>query len=238
MTRVAVSQSNYLPWKGYFDLIHDADRFVFYDDVQYTKNDWRNRNLVKAAGGPQWITVPVGNHIRQRICDVAIRDARWQARHWKTLQQLYAKAPHFPRYRAFFEHVYLERRWRSLASLNQYLIEAISRDFLGMKTEFLQSSDYPRRGRKQDALLDLLAALGTRVYVSGPSARSYIDPERFAANNVELVWKDYSGYPEYRQFFAPFEHRVSIVDLLFHTGPEAAFYIWGWRDAKRTGSSA
>ena len=231
MTRIAVSQSNYIPWKGYFDLIHDVDRFVFYDDVQYTKNDWRNRNLVKGAKGPQWLTIPVGGNISQRICDVAIKDSRWQAKHWKTLLQLYGRAPHFGRYRPFFENVFLGQSWPSLSRLNQYLIESISREFLGVTTVFLQSGDYPRSGRRQDALINLLTALDTQVYVSGPSARSYIDPERFRSHNIELLWKDYSGYPEYAQFFAPFEHRVSVLDLLFHTGPDAAFHIWGWRDA-------
>ncbi|HEU5201697.1 MAG TPA: WbqC family protein, partial [Nitrospira sp.] len=93
MTRVAICQSNYLPWKGYFDLIHDVDVFVFYDDVQYTKNDWRNRNKIKTPQGVQWLTIPVGSHCHCRICDVSLQDSYWQKQHWKTLVQRYRKAP-------------------------------------------------------------------------------------------------------------------------------------------------
>src|SRR4029079_10372519 len=95
MSTVAVLQSNYLPWKGYFDIIHDADLFIFYDDVQYTKNDWRNRNRIKAPGGTAWLTVPVGQALDRRICDVEIREHHWQLKHWRTLQQCYGQSPHF-----------------------------------------------------------------------------------------------------------------------------------------------
>ena len=121
MTRVAICQSNYLPWKGYFDLIHDVDVFVFYDDVQYTKNDWRNRNKIKTPQGVQWLTIPVGNHCHCRICDVKLQDSYWQKQHWKTLVQRYGKALHFEVYREFLEDVYLRRQWASLSESTSIL---------------------------------------------------------------------------------------------------------------------
>lgn len=230
---VAVNQSNYVPWKGYFDLIHDADLFVFYDDVQFTKNDWRNRNKLKDPSGTTWITIPVGADIRRRICDVAPSNAIWQTKHWKTLSQLYGRAPHFGRYREWLEHVYRGRVWASLSELNQYLIEHISRDFLGMKTKFLNSTSLSGEGRGQERLLNMLRDAGATRYVSGPAGKAYIEPGAFDARGIDLVWKDYSGYPEYAQFFPPFRHDVSILDLLFHTGPDAPHYIWGWRERMR-----
>jgi len=227
--RVAVLQSNYVPWKGYFDIIHDVDLFVFYDDVQFTKNDWRNRNRVKAAGGAQWLTVPVGDDCNRLVCEVDLPDPRWQQKHWNTLCQNYGRCAHFVRYRSYFEDLYLGTRWASLSQLNQTTITHVAREFLGIRTSFADSRVYAAGGQKLDRLLDLLRKLNAATYVSGPAARDYIVPERFADLGIELVWKDYAGYPEYPQRFPPFEHGVSILDLLFNTGPDAPWYIWGWR---------
>jgi WbqC-like protein family len=228
--RVAVLQSNYIPWKGYFDIIRDADLFVFYDDLQFTKNDWRNRNQVKAVRGCEWISVPVGDSIDRLICDVEITDSTWQAKHWRTLQQNYSRSPHFGRYREYFEHVYLGRRWTNLSELNHSLIRHIAKEFLGINTAFADSRDYQVSGQKLDRLFDLVVKSGAKSYISGPSARDYMVPERFERAGIELVWKDYSGYPSYPQRFPPFEHKVSVVDLLFNVGPESPYYIWGWRE--------
>lgn len=232
---VAVIQSSYLPWKGYFDIIHDADLFIFYDEAQYTTNDWRNRNRIKSRDGAAWLSVPVRSRLGQPISEVGPSDPGWAKRHWKTLLQNYSRAPHFARYRAFFEHTYLGMRWDRLSTLNQYLTVGIAREMLGMRAEFRNSTDYPSRGERLDRLLALLKSAGARIYVSGPSARSYIDPGKFAAAGIDLVYKSYDGYPEYTQFHPPFEHRVSIIDLLFQTGPDAPYYIWGWRSGNQGG---
>jgi len=222
---VADLQSNYLPWKGYFDLIHEVDLFIFYDDVQYTKNDWRNRNKVKVPGGAAWITVPVGQALDRRICDVELNDTHWQEKHWKTWRQYYAQAPYFSLFENFLREVYLERRWRSLSELNQYLIVAIARDFLGVTTQFADSRDFQLAGRRLDRLLALLLATGATRYVSGPSGQDYIDPERFSTAGIELTFKSYDGYPEYPQPYPPFEHFVSAFDLLFCCGPRALEFM-------------
>lgn len=231
MTRVAVLQSNYIPWKGYFDIIHSVDKFIFYDDVQFTKNDWRNRNRIKTSQGVQWLTVPVGQSFDRRIDEVEIPDAHWQAKHWKTISQSYARAPHFEQYRGFCEDVYLSRRWEKLSELNQHLITHISREFLGIRTEFDSSKNYTLTGQKSERLLALVRQTGALIYVSGPSARDYLDEAEFCAAGIAVEYANYSGYPEYPQVWPPFEHAVSILDLLFHTGPDAPLFIWGWRDA-------
>ena len=227
--RVAILQSNYLPWKGYFDIIHDVDLFVFYDCVQYTARDWRNRNKIKTAAGELWLTVPVGSHQDQRIHEVGLPSDHWQAKHWQTIQQNYGKCPHFARYRGFFESVYLGQAWASLSALNQHLVRHIATEFLGIGTRFEDSRVYSAQGSKQDRLLDVLTKAGATSYLSGPAARDYIEPAGFEANGIQLLWKDYAGYPEYPQRFPPFSHGLSIVDLLFNVGPDAAHYIWGWR---------
>lgn len=222
---VAILQSNYLPWKGYFDLIRQVDLFVFYDDRQYTKNDWRNRNRIKTAGGLRWLTVPCGGSESRLICEVELGDPVWQRKHWRTLVHEYGRAPCFERYRSFFEHVYLERTWATLSELNHFLIRHLATEFLGLDTAFDDSRNHPLVGDKGDRVLELLRHVGATRYLSGPAARAYLEPGAFAAAGIELCWMDYSGYPEYPQFHPPFVHEVSIVDLLFHQGPDAARFL-------------
>jgi hypothetical protein len=230
MKRVAVIQSNYIPWKGYFDIIHDVDLFIFYDDVQYTKNDWRNRNRIKTVNGVHWLTIPVGPADHRLIWEVKPADNYWARKHWLTISQSYSRSPYFKLYDSYFEQVFSETKWTNLSELNQYLIRTISKEFLGITTEFRDSREFCPIGQKVDRLLDLLQKVGTTSYVSGPAAKNYLDDRVFVEAGIVLTYKDYSGYPEYPQPFPPFEHQVSIVDLLFNCGPEAPYYIWGWRE--------
>jgi hypothetical protein len=230
MNTVVVLQSNYIPWKGYFDLIHDADVFIFYDDLQFTKNDWRNRNKIKTAQGCKWLSIPVGISSHRLICDVTLEDKSWQRSHWDGLRQQYEKRPYFKLYRSFFEDIYLGRQWSNLSELNHHIIQSISQNILNMTTQFRDSRVFELKGQKLDRLTDLITQSKAKRYISGPAAQGYIDPSRFIEIGVELVWKDYSNYPEYPQAYPPFEHGVTILDLLFNVGPEASYYIWGWRD--------
>jgi hypothetical protein len=230
MKRVAVIQSNYIPWKGYFDIIHDVDLFVFYDDVQFTKNDWRNRNKIKTPRGVQWLSVPVGADLNRRICEVELNDKSWAQKHWKTLEQNYRKAPYFNLYAPVLRDLYLNTTWNTLSDLNHTLIRWIATEALSIEVEFRDSREYVLQGERQDRLLALLEQVGATHYVSGPSARSYIEPERFSERGIELHYKDYSGYPTYDQLHPPFEHGVTVLDTLFHLGTQAHNAIWGWRD--------
>ncbi len=227
--RVAILQSNYIPWKGYFDIIHDVDLFIFYDDIQHTQRDWRNRNKIKTDRGNEWLTAPTNGTRQHLICEVELTDPKWQSNHWQTLRHIYGKTPHFERYRPFLEHVYLGQQWKYLSEFNQSVIKSISHELLGISTAFVDSRQYGAVEAKQERIIELSTKAGATLYVSGPSAKDYIDEARFAQTGIELVWKDYSGYPEYPQFHPPFEHGVTILDLLFHAGPEAPNYIWGWR---------
>ncbi len=223
--KVVVLQSNYLPWKGYFDLIRHADVFIFYDDVQFTKNDWRNRNKIKTPRGPEWISIPCGTDLNRNINQVVIKDHSWQKDHWNRININYEAAPYFHMYKDFFEDFYLAKKWDNLSVLNQYLINRIAEDFLNLKTRFEQSTDYNPVGMRLDRLMDVLKKSGASEYISGPAAKDYITPEAFQKENIRLTWMDYSKYPVYRQQFPPFAHEVSVIDLLFNEGPDSIRYI-------------
>ena len=225
MKRIAIVQSNYLPWKGYFDLIDWVEEFIVLDDVQYTRRDWRNRNKIKVDGTPRWLTIPVETKGRfdQRIEETRIADATWADRHLKTLTHAYRRAPHFVETFALLEPLYRRnRRSELLTQVNTDFLHALC-DHLGIETKLTRSTDYraPRPRDRSRHLLDLCIAAGADEYVSGPAARNYLDVEAFAADGVQVSWIDYSGYPLYAQLGGKFEHCVSIVDLLFNTGPRA-----------------
>ncbi|MEQ7050299.1 WbqC family protein [Paenibacillaceae sp. P-4] len=224
--KVAVLQSNYIPWKGYFDIINDVDLFIFYDDVQYTKNDWRNRNKVKTPQGTQWITIPVSASSEALIHEAGFQNLQWTSKHYKTLAALYSKAPYFKKYKEFLEYVYVERKWESLSELNQYLITYISHEFLGITTKFMDSREFYTEGKRLERLINLLKEADATSYLSGPAAKSYIESDRFKEEGIELIYKDYSNYKEYDQFHPPFDHYVTILDLLFHTGEDAPELIF------------
>lgn len=227
--RVAVIQSSYIPWKGYFDIIRNVDTFVFYDDVQFTRQDWRTRNRVKTSNGSVWLSIPAGTSTDRLICEVELSSNAWQKKHWATITQSYSKAPWFKAYRELFESIYLGRQWTSLSELNQYVTRLIASEIFGLDTVFRDSREFSVEGVKQERLLNLLVCTGATEYLSGPAASNYIEPAAFAARSIKLRYQDYSNYPVYPQLHPPFEHNVSVIDLIFNTGPEAGDYIWGTR---------
>ena len=226
MKRVAISQSNYIPWKGYFDLIASVDEFIVYDDMQYTRRDWRNRNQIKTAQGIQWLSIPVQvkGKYEQRIRDVLFEGDDWYKVHWKTLLQNYSRAPFFKSTASWLEPVYSAAGFERLTELNRSLIELICWQ-LSINTKITNSWDYELVDGQTERLVDLCRQARATEYVSGPAARAYIDESIFQSNGITLSWFDYGGYPEYPQQYAGFTHNVSVLDLLFNTGPHAARYM-------------
>jgi len=224
--RIAVLQSNYIPWKGYFDLIGLVDEFVLYDEVQYTKNDWRNRNRIKSDHGLQWLTIPVLHHGRsgQRIDEARVADDHWRAKHWTALRQSYGRQPFFAQYRPLFEELYLASSERSLSAINRSFITAVCAA-IGIGGRISASTDYEVGGDRNERLVGLCQAVGADVYLSGPSARSYLDESGFSAAGIAVEYMDYGGYPEYPQPYPPFDHAVTILDLLFCVGESAPQYM-------------
>lgn len=223
---IAIVQSCYIPWKGFFDLIACADEFILYDDMQYTRRDWRNRNLIKTAQGLSWLTVPVrvkGKYF-QSIRDTEIDGHDWQEKHWKTICQNYRRAPYFSEISKILEPLYLGRRYDLLSDLNRTLIEAIC-PLLGIFTPIKWSWDYHLVDGKTERLVDLCLQAGGTDYTSGPAAREYIDKSLFDQAGVDLHYFDYSNYPKYPQLWGEFEHGVTVLDLLFNCGSGAPEYM-------------
>jgi hypothetical protein len=216
---IGIVQSNYIPWKGYFDIIRAVDEFILYDDAQFTKNDWRNRNRIKTPHGVEWLTVPVGQSISRRIRDVELRDERWARKHWSALESSYRRARHFAEVATVLQPIY-ERPHSHLSVLNRELIEAVC-GYLGIRTVISNSWQYELIDGMSARVADLCRQAGGAEYLSGPSARGYLDLSEFARRGVMVRWVDYDGYPEYPQLWGPFVHEVSIVDLLFNCGPDA-----------------
>lgn len=224
MKKVAILQSNYIPWKGYFDMIAAVDEFILYDDMQFTKNDWRNRNKIKTPNGLEWLSVPVGQDIRRRIRDVVISDSHWQEKHFRTLAANYRRAPYFDEVASLLEPLYIKQKHQNLSALNRQLIETIC-TYLGITTKISNSWDYHLIAGKTERLADLCAQAGGAEYISGPSAKDYIQASFFSERNIKLSWFDYHGYPEYPQLWGEFVHGVCILDLLFNCGKGAPSYM-------------
>ena len=224
--RVAIVQSSYIPWKGYFDLIRAVDEFILLDEVQFTKRDWRSRNRIKTKDGLAWLTIPVESKGRyeQRICDTVIASTDWGTRHWRTLCSAYARTAAFSTYAPAFEAIYLAPPSDHLSLVNRALIEAVCAALV-ITTPIRWSTEYDARPGRNERLIDLCVAAGATMYLSGPAARSYIDERAFAEAGVTVRFADYSGYPDYPQPHPPFEHAVSALDLLFCTGDRALEYM-------------
>jgi hypothetical protein len=225
--RVAILQSSYVPWKGVFDIMALVDEFVLLDDVQYTRRDWRNRNRIKTPEGLAWLTIPVQvkGRYHQRIDETLISDSRWAADHLKILRANYTRAPHGPELLPEVAGWYGEAaKFERLTDVNAHFLRAIA-DKLGITTPMTWSADYDSSGRASDRILSLCRAAGAAEYVSGPAAQAYLDVDAFTAEGMEVRWMDYSGYPSYPQLYGDFDHHVSILDLLVHTGSEAPRYL-------------
>lgn len=224
MKKIAILQSNYIPWKGYFDMIAAVDEFILYDDMQYTKNDWRNRNIIKTGNGNIWLTIPVGQDINRSISDVTVTSSLWQKKHLKSLIQSYSKAKFFKEIIEWVEPLYNQGEYTKLSDINKSFIKAIC-DYLVINTKISSSCDFNLVDGKTERLADLCKKAGGAEYISGPAARNYIDENVFEKQGIILSWFNYDGYKEYSQLHGSFEHGVSILDLLFNCGKNSADYM-------------
>jgi hypothetical protein len=226
MKRVAITQSNYIPWKGYFDLIASVDEVIIYDDMQYTRRDWRNRNKIKTPHGHQWLTVPVisKGKYHQAIRDTEISGNAWASSHWKALELNYRRAPFFEEISTWLEPLYRNEEFENLSIMNRCFIKRIC-EYLNIQTLFTCSWEYDLLPGKTERLAHLCKQAGGDHYISGPAAKAYIDEGVFKEKRIELVWYDYQDYPEYPQLWGEFVHDVSILDLLFNCGRSSSQYM-------------
>lgn len=229
---VVITQSNYIPWRGYFDLLRSADDMVLLDSVQYTRRDWRNRNKIKTPGGTAWLTIPVeakGQYL-QAIDETRIAGRDWAASHIRAIELAYARAAYYdavaPWLFALLRSVATEPL---LTTVNERLLAALSAR-LGIAVPIRRCSDVFDRAslramQPTERLVAIATALGATRYLSGPAARAYLDVDLFAAAGIEVLWMAYEGYPDYPQPWGKFEPHVSVVDLLLNTGADAPHYL-------------
>ena len=221
---VSILQSNYIPWKGYFDIIAKSDVFVIYDEVQYTKNDWRNRNKILTPHGTNWLTIPVRvNNLDQKIFETKIASNNWQKKHISSLQGNYTKANYFREYK---ERVFsmFENQSEYISEVNISFIKGIC-NLLDIKTQIIDSRELNLEGDRNMRLLEACKKLNANKYISGPAAKSYLDLDLFNKEGIEVEWMNYSGYKEYKQVYEPFNHGVTILDLMFNLGPSSKSYL-------------
>ena len=224
--QIAIIQSCYVPWKGFFDLIGRCDEYVIFDRAQYVKRHWHNRNRIKTTSGLEWLTIPVitKGRYEQPIDEVEIEKS-WAEKHWRALELAYRRAPFFeplaPIVRGWYERADKQER---LTTVNELFLREIAA-LLGLRTRIVRDTVYSVRGSKSERLLEIARAAGADRYLSGPSAKAYFDERLFTAAGIEVEWMTYQGYPEYPQLHGVFEHAVSVLDLVFCTGPQAPRHL-------------
>ena len=230
MTRAVILQSNYIPWKGYFDLLNSADVFVVYDSVQFTKNDWRNRNKLISPVGPVWLTIPVetSGAFGQTIREVRIADHRWARKHWSTISQTLAKTAHFSavkdEWRGWYDAV---ANFELLHEVNVHLLSRIALQ-LGIKTKIVDVAELTlSTSDRIERLVEICSLVGADTYLTGPAGLSYINPKTFADEGIALEVMRYDGYPTHAQRSTDFVHGVSILDLIANTGDAARTHLRG-----------
>ena len=226
MKKVLITQSNYIPWKGYFDGINTVDEFVVYDDMQYTKRDWRNRNQIKTPQGLFWLTIPVEvkGKFFQKINETQVSEKNWGNKHWKTITANYSNAPYFKEYKDVFENLYRDDTLFNITDINLRFIKTIN-SILGISTKIIDSREFDIIDGKTERLIDICKKCNATDYYSGPAAKDYLNEKLFEDENICLHYFDYSNYPAYPQLFGEFSHFVTVLDLIFNTGENAKNYM-------------
>lgn len=219
--QIAVLQPSFIPWLGYFDQIARTDAFVFLDDVQYTRRDWRNRNRIRTPSGWMWLTVPVQTRGKfdQSLLETRIdHSTDWRTKHLQALRHNYARAPYFDLVFPELENTYK----KDSAMLVDFCLEmlAVINKMLGLQPVTHRSSELNIEGQKADKILSICKALNADEYLTGDLARDYLDASEFGSQNISLKYQNYV-HPEYRQHHPEFYSHLSVVDLLFNEGPDS-----------------
>ncbi len=224
--RAVVLQPTYLPWAGYFAMMDQADTFVYYDDVQFSKQSWQQRNRIRSIDNDCiWLTVPIKKGPSKKIHEVQIDNSSlWSKRHWRTIEVAYCKAPYFKSYSDPIKEIF-KRVWTSLADLNIYTIELLANLLRIRMPKIIRSSELMGLdGVKEERLINLLQMIHATEYISGPSAKDYIVPSDFADNNIMLHWFEFT-HPVYSQYHGEFIPFLSSLDMLFNEGDRSIEYI-------------
>lgn len=212
--RVLLIQPTYLPWSGYFGMIDKADLFIVYNDVQFVKHSWHQRNRIKTSSGMKWLTVPIQHGFGQNISDTKVDNKmRWCKKHRKTITYSYSKSPYFNN--NFVDDIY-NKNWDLLLDLNLYIIKQVMK-FLSIKTKITLSSELSSKGTKTDRIIDILAQVDADEYITQQGTKDYLDLEKFKENNIKLQWFNFE-HPVYSQLHGDFVPYMSVIDMLFNCG--------------------
>lgn len=225
--KIAIIQSNYIPWKGYFNIIKCVDEFVLLDDVQYTRRDWRNRNRIKTQSGLRWLSIPVevkGQYLIN-IKDVRTAGTDWRLNHWRQIEEAYKKAPYFEWLAPGLKDLYVNDTEQRLSAINHKFIRLIN-SLLNIDTPIRWSMEFDAPAAdKSERLVNICKVLQADEYISGVAAKDYLQESLFHRNDIQVRWTDYSNFPEYKQLYDSFEHSVSVIDLLFNEGPASSDFL-------------
>lgn len=226
MSKVIITQSNYIPWKGYFSAMREATHLVLYDDMQYTKRDWRNRNMLITPNGPKWLSIPieVKGKYYQKINEARVSDLEWGSKHWNFIKSNYKNSPYFNEYKDYFEDLYLNPPSEFLSEINLAFIKKIIK-LLDIDIKIIASKEFELKGDKTEKLVNICKELNADKYYTGPAAKNYMDERLFIRNNIEIEYYNFSGYSEYKQQWNGFDHSVSILDMFFNLGPKTIKYF-------------
>ena len=227
--RIALLQSNYIPWIGYFDIVNNVDVFVIYDSVQYTKNDWRNRNRIKTVNGPIWLTIPisVSKIGTQSIRDAKIVSSQWAKKHWKSIELAMGKCPYFDLYRdQWFDWYEIAGELDQLHDVNVLFFKGVCEQ-MGIKSTILFDTDVSFSGQTaSEKIASICESLNADVYVTGPSGLDYMNVDVFAGKGIGVDVIRYDYHP-YKQLHGEYIANVSTLDLLANIGPDSRTHLLG-----------
>jgi len=226
--KIIITQSNYIPWKGYFTTMKKASHIILYDDAQYTRRDWRNRNKIITPSGPTWLSIPIDvkGKYHQKVNEAKVKSNDWPTDHWNKIVQNYRNAPCFKAYSHHFEDLYLDKLkyYEYLTDINRLMLQK-SIDLLGIDIEILDSRQLNIRGGKTEKLINICRDLNADEYFTGPAARGYMEEGLFPQNNIKLTYYDLDNFPTYKQRWEGFDHHVSILDMFFNLGKDTVNYF-------------
>lgn len=223
---ISIHQPAYLPWLGYLDRIRRSDLFIFLDTVQFQKNSFQNRNKVRTAQGSTWLTVPVQtrDHLGHKLHELLIDNRQnWRRKHWQTIMQSYARAPHARELFSWLEPFYgIESTY-----LADFCFDMLKQHVaaFGIVTPLKRARDMPDPGsHKSDLVLDLCRSCGAQTYLSGPLGRNYLDLDAFAAAGIAVVFDSFQ-HPVYPQNYPGFESHMAAIDFLANVEQPAAAMV-------------
>ncbi len=219
MTTVTITQSNYLPWRGYFSQIQNSDYFVFLDNVQFTRRDWRTRNRIRTPQGAEWLNVPIlqpDSH-HKLIENVSVLNDSFLEKHLETIRRNYTRAKQFDPNWKELHSVLFDSYNANLSTFNQKIIKNISKRF-ALECKFLKANQFENSTDPTQRLLNICLSLNATKYQTGPKAMEYLDVSKFNSKGIEVIWAnyDFKGYDQLWDL--DFDPNLSVVDLILNVG--------------------